>query len=216
MKNWTENIYQETNQLWKEIGKPDKGYAIFFSPIKINPELMIIGENPAGNDEFNEEEVAIPQQHDYQIYDYPMAANMKKIFRFGGVEDNLFDSVKLNLNFFASKNVEIISNQDYYERIRHFSENKVNEIIEKLNPKIILAEGIGVFDKLVRIGNGKETCKPVFEKNNRIFRKGLIFNSISLIGIPHPTGTFGISDATRKKIGNLIANEIRKNEGDVC
>ena len=122
MESWVENMYIETSQLWKEIGSPKRGYAIFYSPIIINTELMIIGENPAGDDDFDESKVGVPDKHDYEIYNYKIAENMKKIFGFANITSDLFKSVKLNLNFFATKNTSILSEQEYFSKTENFSQ----------------------------------------------------------------------------------------------
>jgi hypothetical protein len=154
MESWVENMYIEASQLWKEIGCPKRGYAIFYSPITINPELMIIGENPAGDEDFDESKVGVPEKHDYEIYNYKIAENMKKIFGLANIISDLFVSVKLNLNFFATKNTSILNRQEYFSKTEKFSRAKVVETIDRIKPKRILAEGIATFDKLIEIGPG--------------------------------------------------------------
>jgi hypothetical protein len=143
--NWIDNLYKETRQVWENHGKDKRGYAIFYSPVKVSPFIALIGINPGGDEKsFDENEVDVPQKHQYLTDNYPLAVKMKTIFAAAGMLKDLEESVKFNLLFFRSKEAHEIVNKQLIE----YSIRKALEIIDHLKPKIIITEGFTVFDKL--------------------------------------------------------------------
>lgn len=58
---WVEQLYQETKQKWEAAGKPKAGYALFYSPVRENVKMALIGYNPGGDEHsFNAEAVKPP------------------------------------------------------------------------------------------------------------------------------------------------------------
>ncbi len=108
LKQWAENLLRETYEKWNSLeGKYEfwkSGFAVFYSPVYENPDLMVIGYNPGGNEnDFNEKEaLVIPAEHDYFKWKYSLAKKMKDIFSKINKTELLRMSVKLNLIFFRS------------------------------------------------------------------------------------------------------------------
>ena len=79
--DWVKQLYDETKKSWKENEEDAKGgFAIFYSPVKINPTIALIGYNPGGDEkDFNEQNISIPLQHEYFTENYKIAEQIKKI-----------------------------------------------------------------------------------------------------------------------------------------
>lgn len=79
--NWISKLYEETRQTWIDNGKDPSGYAIFYSPVKINPTITLIGYNPGGNEkDFDENNLTAPLEHEYFTQNYKLARNVRYIF----------------------------------------------------------------------------------------------------------------------------------------
>jgi hypothetical protein len=211
-------IMKEVDQEWfKFRDKLKKGYAVFYSPPRINPELMIIGFNPGGDEKaFNRcRENKFPQGHEYLKENYPMAKKMKELFKNMGTLELLQNSVKLNLIFFRSKATDEWKAIEKTTRnhLEEFCLNKVEYIIMKLEPKFILAEGILTYRILKnRIFSGKDYIEenPFGESKNLLLTTKFNDPDIRLIGIRHPTGKWTKpSKEEWDKIGNYLLNLIK-------
>lgn len=207
---WIADIYRSTRSLWEEIGKPKRGYVIFFSPVRQSPKLMIIGENPAGYEGFMGDKVSVPPKHEYEHENYPMANRMRSLFSRDKMKEVLFESVKLNLNFFASKNVSSLENKEYHSQTEKFSHKYTIEIIQQLQPKIILTEGLRAFYILKDdLGNGSPIVSTISHGSRRLLCKGEAFDGINILGIPHP-GSRGVTAEMREAIGQLLKIELSR------
>jgi uracil-DNA glycosylase len=203
---WIKELYNETNSIWKEYGKHESGYAIFYSPVLYNPKIMIIGYNPGGgNNSFNEnDQLAPPMEHDYLISNYRLATNMKKIFAAAGMLDEFGNTVKLNLIFFRSRRADDLQNRNLIE----FCNERVTMIIAELNPETIITEGFKTFSKLIGLCKG-EILKDIPNYHNRIIQEGQI-GKIKVIGLKHPSGARGLSGEVFQAMGENIKDIITK------
>ena len=203
--DWVKQLYDETKKSWKENEEDAKGgFAIFYSPVKINPTIALIGYNPGGDDkDFNEQNISIPLQHEYFTENYKIATNVKKIFSVANLTSELKSSVKFNLIFFRSKIAKEIKNK---ELIR-FSENKVVDILNKLQPKYIVAEGFATYQRLKTLL--KATEKEIKRENDKaIIKIAETQDNIPLIGIIHPSGAWGVTTQILTKIGEHFKDTI--------
>ncbi|KAA0257287.1 hypothetical protein FHQ18_09565 [Deferribacter autotrophicus] len=200
-KTWAENLLKDVSTFYENFKEfnQEYGFAVFYSPIRLNPELMIIGYNPGGDEkDFNKEEaMSIPEKHEYITYkddkDYKAAKNMYELFKRLNKTQLLENSIKLNMIFFRTKNIakwkEI--NKKIRIEIEEYCFNKVKEIIEKLKPRILLIEGIKTFDLFIdKIISERfhKSCKVECKKvnNKRILCK-CSFDNIKVLGIIHPS-----------------------------
>jgi len=212
---WVNKLYSETDKIWKENGKDKNGYSIFYSPVKSEPDILIIGYNPGGDESaFIESEIGVPKEHEYfseKDGDYRLAKQMKKIFGNADMLDKLRQSVKFNLIFFRSKNIKELSAS---KELINFCKNKTREIIDKLQPKLILAEGFETYEELLKLTKGnKKTIYQNFpvkdDKQKCISCIGETGDGIKIIGIIHPSGGHGISDEMLTQIGKNIKAELK-------
>ena len=76
-----------------------------YSPVSQNPQFMLIGINPGGDESCFDEtrDSKIPLEHEYFKEDYRLAEIMRDILKQAGLKQELKQSVKTNLNFFRSK-----------------------------------------------------------------------------------------------------------------
>ncbi len=212
---WVEKLYQETRKHWEENGSDKNGFSIFYSPVIMNPNIMIIGYNPGGDEKsFDESKIGIiPKEHEYFSPDgnYPMAKKMRKIFEDKEMTTKLESSVKFNFIFFRSKDTKKLKID---ASLMKFCKDTTQEIIETLKPKFILTEGFKTYDEIINLTKGANEIEldkyyqTKSSKNRRIIRIGKTGNGIKIIGIIHPTGAHGISDEILIEIGNNLKTEL--------
>ena len=223
LNNWSNGLYEELHTNWQKWSEQcelikEKGYALFYSEVKINPDLMIIGYNPGWNKDLKIENLArkTPEAkyHDYYPIkdenDYAMAKKMRSLFT-DKLDIVLRNSVKFNQLFFNSQNVgEWHRNVDENLRldIEKYCLDTTFMIIQKLQPKLILTEGFTTFYRLMFHHNQKHiTISDHYLHHKRILLEGILKNT-PIIGLPHPTGARGISnevwDEIRKKLRKVI------------
>ena len=201
--NWIEKIYKETDQRWKDAGSDPKGYAIFYSPVLQNARIVIIGYNPGGgSDDFSE--ATVPEMHEYVLETYPLAQKMRKIFHAAGIK--IEETVKFNLIFFRSQKANDIQNRDLIQ----FSEEKVLDILENLQPKIIITEGFKTFDRLLKlIGAQKLETIRSKAKDRAILVIAETKDKLKVLGMIHPTGGRGILEEEFLELGQHLKNHVQ-------
>jgi hypothetical protein len=208
---WICRLYEDTAQLW-ERHKDPSGYAIFYSPVIFNPKIMIIGYNPGGDERSflanNHSEP--PDEHEYLKKEYRLAKRMGDIFRYAGLTTELGNTVKLNLNFFRSKKAADIADK---KELSDFSEQQVLKIIGRLRPGMIITEGLTTFDRLVSL-RCELVSEPVLLDQRTIARLGTI-DGIQVVGLLHPSGARGISNAMLDKMGEIIQFYYSKIPGSI-
>lgn len=177
-------------------------FSIFYSPIQFAPRLMIIGDNPGG--QLSEQGLyEIPKLHEYidPNQKYLLALAMRdKIMKGEKLRDILENSVKINRIFFRTSNMATFESMEKSNEIKQYCFRTVNEIIDTLKPKRILAESFGTFKTFCT------TWTSVLEKENS--KKSLLlvgqYNGIEMLGINHP------SQAWRQRIDNNDWERVHK------
>src|SRR6185437_442194 len=203
---WVTNLYNETKGFWNQKGKDPKGFAIFYSPVILNPTVALIGFNPGGDENsFSEKNITVPIQNEYLTADYPMAKKVRKIFEAGNIMWALKDSVKFNLIFFRSKNEKDITDKE----IIQFCEQKVLKILKEIKPKYIITEGFKTYERLRNLLSAKEE-KIIKEGEKAILCISKTKENIPLLGMIHPTGAHGISDEILTHIGFELKSIIKR------
>jgi len=203
---WINTLYKNTRAVWEKNGKNSSGYAIFYSPVVDNPELLIMGYNPGGDEgDFSSIPMTPPAEHDYICGNYKMANRMRYIFESANMLENLQNSVKMNLIFFRTKSASTVK-QLPAENVT-FCYSQTKKIIDSLAPKTILVEGLETFDKLIGLLGVKR-----MKEHKNIRKKTLMrystYNGIKVLGIPHPSGSHGLYNDDLLEIGHLIQREI--------
>jgi uracil-DNA glycosylase len=170
------------------------GFAIFYSPVEENARVVIVGANPGGDKDtscFDEKEAArLPEVHDYfRTPDYPLARKMKDLFARAGREDLLRNSIKLNLNFFRSRNTAewmtapLAVRKEVESRCRSW----VVQLVERIRPQVLLCEGMATYDTLHTLCGATPSSDVIRTPHARAY----VRSSTSwgkLLGILHPTG----------------------------
>jgi hypothetical protein len=194
------------------------GYAVFYGPIRVRPELMLIGLNPGGDHTSfsgqKESIVAADEPMEYIKYrtckKYPLAGKTVALFEAIGFSDTLQHSLKTNVNFFRSKKWTHLS-QTHSSMCLEL----VRDMIKTFRPKAILCESIRVFDQIRQVlvvGNRSPMVRN--EKRNQCGRR--IYTSVRtvmagesaiLIGITHLTGSRP-SSADLEVIKQLLAEDL--------
>jgi hypothetical protein len=105
------------------------------------------------------------------------------------------------LNFFRSKKAADIANE---KELRDFCEQQALKIIARLRPDMIITEGLATFDRLMFLCSG-QTHNPVVFNKRTIVRLGT-FDNFRVLGLLHPSGGRGISNAIIEKMGEAIGS----------
>ncbi|VVB61529.1 Uncharacterised protein [uncultured archaeon] len=196
MNKWAEGIVERVYTRWKDkyAESCKSGFKVFYSPVRQNPQIMIIGYNPGGlensfmsyKEKLERGDFSVPIKHEYLIKDYRLAKKMRNFF--DKKEQLLEESIKINLIFFRSKNIREWKKIEKSKRIEieGFCFDLVKEIIMQSKPKMILIEGISTYKKLRKI-LGFEGSSVVTNGSQRCYVTEWM--GIKLFAMPHPTGS---------------------------
>ena len=209
LNRWAENLQREVYNEWKtKYSFWKSGFKVFYSPAKMNPQLMIISYQPGGDASSFEKDKRRFEAGNFSVQKYNSYVERshhmsKKVRDFFSMNANLLgDSVIFPLIFFRASNIRRWKKLGKETRLQMESLclNKVKEIIEVLNPHEILVLGIETYDKLKGLlGETKnETIlrtrlhtRRGKESVNRMVLKSEIGNIrvIRVFGIMHPSGS---------------------------
>jgi hypothetical protein len=154
-----------------------KGYKMFLSPVSYDPDIFFIGINP-GNGESNIEDVEEREQFEYLQWDFTLAKETRATFAMIDQSHMLSGNViKTNFYYMITNNEpEIYSTigklneglrTQFYENTKRWTK----ELIEILQPKIIICEGKQAFDQIVdifhpiRIESNYDNCYLAINEN---------------------------------------------------
>ncbi|NHA14602.1 hypothetical protein [Thioalkalivibrio sp. XN279] len=191
------DLYQRTYTLWRGLegryATWECRYSILYGPPVANPELMIIGSNPGFNtsDLYDAEVLTWPRKNEYLAKHWPLAVRLRSLFESAGAPGALAQSVGTNRLFFKSKSLGRhptgLGWQDNPASIRRDLEAYCSAECEKLmavlQPRRVLALGLGVFDQVVGVSESQITGTG----GRRIAASGFACG-IPVLGIIHPTG----------------------------
>lgn len=174
---WESEVSEYLNSLnQKLLNSPEaselyNGFYIWDSEIKFNPKIMFIGINPGnGNPNNNRSVTTAPYESfayleywNLKSHNYTLARETIEIFKEIGYNEkqirHIFEmeSVKTNYFYIITKNqpliYECLNKVDEYINFRIKSDKFIKELIELINPKIIICEGKSVFNEVKRIYN---------------------------------------------------------------
>ena len=194
---WAQTCVDDTENLWRSLeGKYpfwDSGFSVFYSPVDEAAKVVIVGANPGGGpSSFDVARASsIPAVHDYFTYEYPMATKMKDLFARAGRPDLLQGSLKLNLNFFRSRDAEEWKSapSPTREAMESHSRRAVVELVERIRPAVVLCEGMATFDSLRdTLCGGSSVSVPIQSPGGRAYARSATRWRGALLGIIHPTG----------------------------
>lgn len=203
--SWGNNLLDGLNTKWNNV--PESilaGFTIFYSPIRFRPNLLLVGDNPGGDELVRQEK--LPVEHEYFKYNYAIAYAMKnKIFTGERLNHLLKDSVKTNRIFFKTKNLKQFNELIDSKNMESYCFEILEGIIKVLEPKLIFAESLGTFRKL----SNEERIILKKEENNKSLLVLGNYNEIPVLGINHPSRAsfHKINDQDWKKVNEKL-NEI--------
>lgn len=188
---WAKTLTSDVDKIWSEHSFLKDGFAVFYSPVVPNPELLIVGFNPGGDSSSFDRARAnqIPEQHEYLCESYAIAKKMRALFESIEELPVLERSVKTNLLFFRSPSIAHWNKVDpqYRSKLETFCASKIKEMAAVLRPRFILAEGIKTYTHLRTLLELQSEEKVTKSKNRTLF-VSTENSSIHLLGIIHPTG----------------------------
>jgi hypothetical protein len=191
-------VYADIDKFWQSSkGKfPtwELGYAILFSPPRFQPDLVLLGHNPSAyaNTPYPQTYNPLwPSANELVTESYPFAKKLQRLFASIGATDALANSVHMNLNFFRSRPASAAEHGfrwkdnpvEIRERIEKRSLASAIELLDLMQPKLVVATGIEVFTRVGGVGIDIVPRRGSFRRCVR----GLA-GVHQLIGIPHPTG----------------------------
>ena len=194
---WAQACIAGTAKLWRSLEGQypfwTAGFSVFYSPVNATSKVVIVGANPGGDATAFDESVAstLPAVHDYYVVpDYKMARQMKDLFSRAGREDLLRHSIKLNLNFFRSRNTAewMTAPPAVREKVEFRCRAWVLQLIERIKPKVVLCEGLATFDKLQELFAYPEPRTTVWTASGGRAYVRSIKGGNHLLGLIHPTG----------------------------
>ena len=158
-----------------EAEKLYKGCTILYSPLIKDPEIMFIGINPGAGfyNKFNiktREEIDLepPDSFEYleakeEDYDYTIASETREVFENANLYYLLEKCVKTNYFYFITSTTRDLDElfkslgEEMYLKFHQLAFKWTKEMIEMVNPKIIICEGKLAFDKIQYIYNFSPT-----------------------------------------------------------
>lgn len=159
LNQWAESLQEEVYEWWKENHSDyERGFRVFGSPVVPNPEILFLGFQPGGGkSDFNEYELkkfkngdfTLPTTHEYISQPYPQAKTMgQAVF-----EDNtefLENTIKSNVIFFRAEGTDDWKtvSKERRKQLQQYSLSKVDQIVDKVEPNTIFAEGIDTWNIL--------------------------------------------------------------------
>ncbi|TRO66965.1 hypothetical protein [Christiangramia sabulilitoris] len=136
-----------------------KGCQLLFSPLQERPKILLIGFNPGGGyykwhgkivEEFEPMEAL-----EYYLNTHPLAEQTKSLFRQAGREEDLKHyTVKSNFYFWATDNVADFNKllkllpKKLSQKIFHQARVWTKQLIEELNPELVIAEGFKAYEEI--------------------------------------------------------------------
>lgn len=212
---WAQTIVDETRQLWESLEGQyqtwSSGFRVFYSPVREDAKLIIVGANPGGGPEsFDQADAAlIPAEHEYFRFNYAMAVRMRDLFDGVGRIDLLRKSVKLNANFFRTRDTAEWQSVPaaIRDRLERHCAAQLRAVIETVGPSLILCEGMATFDQLCHLLDASRVEVPTRTAGRRIYGRAHLPSDTILAGMVHPTGA-RISSADRATVATELARDL--------
>jgi hypothetical protein len=142
-----------------EIKSLYKGCQLLFSPLLHKPKILLIGLNPGGgyfkHHGYLAENFEPMQALEYYLNKHSLGEQTKDLFRQTGREEDLKHySVKTNFYFWATDNVAdfnrlmMLVPDELSRKIFHQARVWARQMIEGLQPEMIVAEGFKAFEEI--------------------------------------------------------------------
>ena len=219
LDSFCESLYGEVQQYWESKQRllPRTGelkFGIFYSPVRHQPALMIIGANPGFDSD--DDTKAPPSTNLFYDFgkrnekEWKITTELRKRFQLASRTEMLRESVVTNLLFFKSRCLgkHRTTHQGWCDNgnakvrreIEDYCQTKMVQIVNRVDPMRILVLGLTTWDKLTEGEVSRVTRRT--NGRGRVAVAGTLWNR-SALAIIHPTGAW-ISDDERFKIGVLL------------
>lgn len=198
LDRWAADVVEEVYREWKEnFSHWEAGFSVFNSPVREEPELMILGYQPGGTAEdfqrakkrYQSGEFHLPEGNELTTSGYRLAQEMRRLFE--GRREMLEQSVFTNLIFFRSPDTGEWGSRDSdrVNQAEEFCFQKTREILERLNPKRILVIGVTTFDRFIDVCVEDPNTQPstIEGENGRVLCSADV-DSTKMVGMKHLTG----------------------------
>lgn len=219
LSTWAENVRKEVFEFWKgKYNHWEPGFQVWYGPVDSDKTVLIIGIQPGGDEDsfenkrtrFEEGDFSLPEEHDYLTPDFDLARDTTKAVP----KEIIEQSVKTNLNFFrAPEESDWEEGLDEKSRteMEEFSFKKVEELIQRLEPDLIITEGTAsVYDKLkseLNFSTDMEREHEVGDDKERVVCVGQL-EDLTVIGLKHPSSGRGLGAEQYQEMRNVI-QEVR-------
>lgn len=228
--SWGANLRKEVWEFWKDLENEypgwEDGFQVFFGPVNETAPILILGINPGGDadafennrENFEAGDFCLDSDHHYlRKGDESPALGDEMLDLIG--ETIIRNSVKSNVNFFRSANTDLLD-----ERLEGVSSPQekcfewVDEIIERVNPEIILCEGLRAYNDvrghIINSNTQECTRREIAGKNCKIVCVAET-ETCPVIGIPHLSGQAGqyynYTDEHKQLMQDTIYEEVERN-----
>ena len=193
-----------------EIQSLYKGCQLLFSPLLARPKILLIGFNPGGG-YYNwhgkiVEEFQPMEALEYYLNKHPLGEQTKSLFRQAGREENLqHHTVKTNFYYWATDNVTDFNRlmkllpEELSRKIFHLARVWTEQLIDALQPELIIAEGFKAFDEVEVLF--PEKVKLEKEENLRSFE---IPGGMKVLGYKRNQGSIVGKEAIIRTIHTMI------------
>lgn len=190
-----QNLENRFFALLPSVQRSSAAIKIFYSNISPSP-VALIGFNPGGSPEklstqFSSSHFYERGEHDYVDCEYPLARKMRNFLLESGIASSL-DSIrqipKINLIFHRSRSTDSLGDPKNFINL---SAPFVIEMLQEINPRIIIFEGIKtlhLFEKYI-CGNSLEISCHLGGKLRQIQLRFSNGNHCIGIALAHPTGS---------------------------
>jgi len=192
-REWATKVQRNVYKHWKESHNDWKnGVKIFYSPVHSQTNLLILGFQPGGSGKgkqhsrFEAGDFTPPEQHHYITKDWNLAREGRELF--GGYKDVLSNSVASNVVFFRAPDTDEWDALDKAQRtsMEDFCWEYIEELVDYVNPEVILAFGLRTFDKVAgQMGLNQEV---VLSRSTSRLLAVSNESAPKVVGMIHPTG----------------------------
>lgn len=173
LKLWqekTQKMYEIYNQkiIENNVAK-DKfhGFKVWYSPIILNPKILIIGINPGIGEQTQDKKINFKESLEFEyladIPKYILTTEIKKVFREAGLYEVLEkQTVKTNYYHIISKKQSDIKSglesidTNLYRQYEKDTKEIMVELISIVQPKYIVCEGKSIYDRMINLFEAKE------------------------------------------------------------
>ena len=198
---WMDDLLERVHDRWhKNETTYPAGYAIFYGPLYEQPPLLLIGDNPGGDESpvpekgpyaAEKERWALDRMEylDYQQDpSYPLAVRTTALFDEAGHRDVLGQAVKTNACFFRSRSSSEVRKEDWT-----WCMDQLRDIVEHVDPAVLLCESVGTFDWVLQHLYPDEEREPrqLYQRGGRKYVSYALRGERPqlVIGITHLTGS---------------------------